>query len=131
MLYEVITCAKVEAEILELPEEDRPLFLQELGLEEPGLHRFIRSAYQQLNMTSKVPNYNIGNRSPAGLFSPEGVRDHQDRWVTATVIHSFQVVPCKSVGSQKMTESKIITVEYPVACQSQSITHFHVFRSVV
>jgi GTP-binding protein YchF len=43
-------CAKIEAEIALLDEEDRALFLQDLGMAEPGLHRVIREAYRLLGL---------------------------------------------------------------------------------
>ncbi len=43
--------AKIEADIMELDTYDeRQLFLDELGLDEPGVNRLIRSAYALLNM---------------------------------------------------------------------------------
>ncbi|MEK9825464.1 MAG: redox-regulated ATPase YchF, partial [Methylotenera sp.] len=41
----VCICAKIEGEISELEEEDKLLFLSELGQDEPGLNRVIRAAY--------------------------------------------------------------------------------------
>lgn len=43
-------CAAIESEIIELPEEDRKAFLDEMGLEEPGLNRVIRGGYALLNL---------------------------------------------------------------------------------
>jgi len=43
-------CAKIEAEIADLEDEDKAIFLTELGLEEPGLDRVIRSAYALLGL---------------------------------------------------------------------------------
>jgi hypothetical protein len=43
-------CAAVEAEIAELDPADRQAFLEELGLEEPGLHRIIRAGYRLLGL---------------------------------------------------------------------------------
>ena len=43
--------AKIEADITELETyEERQMFLEELGLEEPGVNRLIRSAYSLLNL---------------------------------------------------------------------------------
>ncbi len=46
----VSICAKIEAEISDLSDEDKLLFLSELGLDEPGLNRVIRAAYQLLGL---------------------------------------------------------------------------------
>ncbi len=43
-------CAAIEAEIAQLDEADRADFLKELGLEEPGLDRVIRGAYELLGL---------------------------------------------------------------------------------
>ena len=42
--------AKTEAEIAELPEEDRPEFLESLGLDMSGLDRIIQTAYDLLGL---------------------------------------------------------------------------------
>jgi hypothetical protein len=43
-------CAAIEAEIAKLDEQDRHEFLQDLGLEEPGLNRIIRAGYALLGL---------------------------------------------------------------------------------
>jgi GTP-binding protein YchF len=48
---EVVTvCAALEAEIVQLDAADRRAFLDDLGLEEPGLARVIRAAYRLLGL---------------------------------------------------------------------------------
>lgn len=48
---EVVTfCAKIEAEIAELEEEERVMFLEEMGLEHAGLDRLIQAAYKNLGL---------------------------------------------------------------------------------
>jgi GTP-binding protein YchF len=46
----VVICNKLEAEIAELDDEERDEFLQELGMEEPGLDRVIRAGYELLGL---------------------------------------------------------------------------------
>ncbi len=46
----VALCAKIEAELADLDDEDKAVFLADLGLEEPGLNRLIRAAYQLLGL---------------------------------------------------------------------------------
>ena len=46
----VTICNKLEAEIAELEDEERLEFLQELGMDEPGLDRVIRAGYELLNL---------------------------------------------------------------------------------
>lgn len=46
----VVICAAVEAELVELPDDDRDEYLASLGLEQPGLERLIAAAYELLGM---------------------------------------------------------------------------------
>ena len=46
----VVFCAAVEAEIADLDDEEKRLFLDDLGLTEPGLNRLIHAAYQLLGL---------------------------------------------------------------------------------
>lgn len=46
----VAICATIESEIIQLAEEDRTAFLQELGLVESGLDRVIRAGYELLGL---------------------------------------------------------------------------------
>jgi len=46
----VAICNKMESEIVELDDDERLEFLQELGMEEPGLDRVIRAGYELLNL---------------------------------------------------------------------------------
>jgi len=43
-------CAKIEAELSELPKEEKEEFLKELGMEEPGLNAVIREGYKLLDL---------------------------------------------------------------------------------
>jgi len=46
----VPVCAAIEAELAELDDEEQQAFLEELGLDEPGLHRVIRAGYRLLGL---------------------------------------------------------------------------------
>ncbi len=48
----VAICSKVEAEISELPGEERSEFLSSLGLSEPGLHKLARAGFDLLGLQS-------------------------------------------------------------------------------
>src|SRR5574341_783059 len=47
-----VLSASVEAEIAAMDAADRPAFLEDLGLKEPGLVRFIRTAYHLMDLIS-------------------------------------------------------------------------------
>lgn len=46
----VTICAATEAELMELEEEERQEFMQEMGMTEPGLNRVIRTGYKLLGL---------------------------------------------------------------------------------
>ncbi|MDH5409519.1 MAG: DUF933 domain-containing protein, partial [Gammaproteobacteria bacterium] len=43
-------CAAIESEMVELEDEEKQDFLNEMGLEEPGLNRVIRAGYELLGL---------------------------------------------------------------------------------
>ncbi|MDD1367634.1 redox-regulated ATPase YchF, partial [Bacillus sp. MHSD17] len=48
----IVVCAKIEEEIAELDEEEKKVFLEELGIEESGLDQLIRAAYNLLGLAT-------------------------------------------------------------------------------
>ena len=46
----VAICAKTEAELADMADEDRTMFLTEMGQDEPGLNRLIRAAFKLLGL---------------------------------------------------------------------------------
>lgn len=46
----VPVCCKVESEISDLPDEEKVIFLEDMGMKEPGLNRVIRAAYDLLGL---------------------------------------------------------------------------------
>ena len=46
----VAICAALESEIADLPDEDKKVFLADVGMTEPGLDRLIRAAYELLGL---------------------------------------------------------------------------------
>ncbi|MEJ2529693.1 MAG: redox-regulated ATPase YchF [Gammaproteobacteria bacterium] len=70
----VAVCAAIEAEIIELEEEEKQEFLADLGLEEPGLNRVVRAGYKLLGLETyftagvkEVRAWTI----PAGATAPQ------------------------------------------------------------
>ena len=48
----IVISAKIEEEIAVLEDEDREMFLEDLGIEEPGLDRLIRTTYDLLGLAT-------------------------------------------------------------------------------
>lgn len=46
----VAVCAKTEADIADLDDEDKQMFLEDMGMHEPGLDRVIRAGYKLLGL---------------------------------------------------------------------------------
>ena len=77
----VVLCAKVEAEVSELPEEDRPGFLADLGINEPGLAALAREVYRLLGLQTY---FTCGPKEIRAWTVPVGCKAPQ----AAGVIHS-------------------------------------------
>lgn len=75
-----IDCA-LESEIAQLPESERAEYLQGLGIEEPGLHRFIRAAFDLLGL---ITYYTLGPKEARSWTISVGTKAPQ----AAGVIHS-------------------------------------------
>ncbi|MBE1556510.1 redox-regulated ATPase YchF [Sporosarcina limicola] len=48
----IVVCAKIEEEMAELEDEEKEMFLEELGIEESGLDQLIKAAYQLLGFAT-------------------------------------------------------------------------------
>ncbi|MBQ6899431.1 MAG: redox-regulated ATPase YchF [Firmicutes bacterium] len=48
----VVICASIEAEVAELEDDERAMFLEELGIDESGLDKLIKASYSLLNLIS-------------------------------------------------------------------------------
>ncbi|HYP83325.1 redox-regulated ATPase YchF [Variovorax sp.] len=46
----VAICAKIEAEMADMDDEDKKMFLAEIGQDEPGLNRLVRAAFKLLGL---------------------------------------------------------------------------------
>ncbi len=79
---EVVTfCAKIEEEIAELDDEERQLFLEELGVESAGLERLIRAAYKELGL---ITYFTTGPKETRAWTVRKGAKAPE----AAGVIHS-------------------------------------------
>ncbi len=77
----VAICSAIEAEIAQLPEEERLEFIQSLGMKEPGLHRLIRESYKLLNL---ITYFTAGPKEVRAWTIRKGTKAPQ----AAGVIHS-------------------------------------------
>ena len=50
----VVVCAKIESELSELDEEEKMMFLEELGVSESGLDKLIKASYALLDLISFI-----------------------------------------------------------------------------
>lgn len=48
----IVVCAKIEEEIAELDDDEKAMFLEELGIEESGLDQLIRATYRLLGLAT-------------------------------------------------------------------------------
>lgn len=48
----VVVCAKIEAEMSELEEDEKEMFLEELGIQESGLDKLVKASYHLLDLIS-------------------------------------------------------------------------------
>ncbi len=90
----VPVCAAIEAEIAMLDEADKAEFLEELGLDEPGLNRVVQGGYKLLNLqtyfTAGVKEVRAWT-VPVGASAPEAAAvihtDFQKGFIRAEIIN--------------------------------------------
>lgn len=74
-------CGRMEMEIQQLPEDERPAFLADMGLKEPGLNTLIRTGYDLLGLQTY---FTVGPKETRAWTVHKGARAPQ----AAGVIHS-------------------------------------------
>jgi GTP-binding protein YchF len=77
----VVLAAAIEAEIQQLPAEERPAFLSSVGLSEPGLHRVVRAGYALLGLKTY---FTVGEQECRAWTFHQGAKAPE----AAGVIHS-------------------------------------------
>ncbi len=105
----VPVCNKIEAEIAELDDpEEKAMFLETMGLEEPGLNRVIRAGYELLGLqtyfTAGVKEVRAWTVKK-GATAPEGAgvihTDFQKGFIRAEVISYEDFVTCQGEQGAK------------------------------
>ena len=104
----IALCAKIEAELADLDDEDKAIFLADLGLEEPGLNRLIRTAYQLLGLQTyftagvkevRAWTIHVGDTAPqaAGVIHT----DFERGFIRAQTIALADFLACKGEQGAK------------------------------
>ena len=65
-----VICAQIEQEIAELDDDEKKMFLEDLGLKESGLEKLIEASYRILGLISYLTAGEHGSAGPGP--SPEG-----------------------------------------------------------
>jgi GTP-binding protein YchF len=104
----VVICGKLEAEISELESEEKQAFLQDMGLEEPGLDRLIRNGYELLGLITyftagvkEVRAWTIVNGTKAPGAAGVIHSDFEKGFIRAEVIAFNDYVACNGESGAK------------------------------
>ncbi|MEZ4271244.1 MAG: redox-regulated ATPase YchF [Myxococcota bacterium] len=122
--------AAIEAEVSELPPEDRQEYLASVGLEEPGLHRIIRESYKLLGLYTFLtagPKETRAWTVRRGSTAPEAAgvihTDFQRGFIRAEVMHWQDLVELGSEAAVKQAgKMRVEGKDYVVA--DGDVMHF-------
>ena len=104
----VAICAKMEAEMADMSDEDRLMFLQEMRQDEPGLNRLIRSAFTLLGLQTyftagvkevRAWTIHIGDTAPQAAGVIHG--DFERGFIRAQTIAYDDFIACKGEQGAK------------------------------
>jgi hypothetical protein len=126
----VAICAKIESEISELEDEDKSLFLAELGLTEPGLDRVIRATYDLLGLQTyftagvqEVRAWTVKKGATAPQAAGVIHTDYERGFIRAEVIAYAEFVKNKGEqGAKEAGKMRLEGKEYIV--QDGDVMHF-------
>ena len=125
-------CAKVEAELAELDDEEKQAFLEDLGLKEPGLHRLVRAAYSLLDLITfltagpkEVKAWTIRRGTAAPQAAGTIHSDFERTFIRAEVIAFDDYVACSGeAGAKAKGVMRVEGKEYVM--QDGDVVHFRV-----
>ncbi|MBK1704260.1 redox-regulated ATPase YchF [Halochromatium glycolicum] len=126
----VPVCAAIEAEIVELDEDERAEFMADLGLDEPGLNRVVRAGYRLLGLETYFtagPKEARAWTVPAGATAPQAAgvihSDFERGFIRAEVIAYDDFVACNGEqGAKEAGKLRSEGKEYIV--QDGDVIHF-------
>ncbi len=126
----VAVCAAIEAEMVELDDEEKTEFLAEMGLEEPGLNRVIRAGYELLGLqtyfTAGVKEVRAWT-VPVGATAPQAAgvihTDFEKGFIRAEVIAYDDFIACGGEqGAKEAGKLRLEGKDYVV--QDGDVMHF-------
>ena len=101
-------CAQIEAEISDMDEEDKAMFLSDLGLEISGLNRIIKAGYSLLGLISyltagqpEVRAWTITKGTKAPQAAGKIHTDFEKGFIRAEVISFDDLVACGTMAAAK------------------------------
>ena len=103
-----VICAQIEQEISELDEEEKKMFLEELGLKESGLEKLIKASYRILGLMSYLTagpketrawTIKIGTKAPQAAGKIHS--DFERGFIRAEIVNYKQLVECGSFNAAK------------------------------
>ena len=126
----VAICAAIEAQMADLEDADKQIFLADMGLEEPGLDRLIRAGYALLGLQTyftvgpkevRAWTVQIGATAPqaAGVIHT----DFEHGFIRAEVISYADFIACKGEqGAKEAGKMRLEGKEYVV--RDGDVMHF-------
>ena len=101
-------CAQIEAEVADMSEDDKKMFLSELGLKESGLDRIIKEGYCLLGLISfltagepEVRAWTITKGTKAPQAAGKIHTDFEKGFIRAEVVSFEDLIACGSLGAAK------------------------------
>lgn len=111
-----VICAQIEQEIAELEEEEKAMFLEELGLEESGLEKLVKASYSLLGLISYLTAGEDETRAwtiRKGTKAPQAAgkihSDFERGFIRAEVVNYQDLLDCGSLAAAK--EKGIVGLE--------------------
>lgn len=103
-----VICAQIEQEIAELEEDEKKMFLEELGLKESGLEKLIRASYHILGLISYLtagPQETRAWTIAKGTKAPQAAgkihTDFERGFIRAEIVNYENLVECGSYNAAK------------------------------